>query len=80
MSKDRNLINVGGLWVEKGQKGEYLTGKAGNIRYFVFKNRNPKSENSPQYFLAMGEAEKPQQETREPGEDRDEDTFGGFGG
>jgi len=56
MSEDRlyrNTICLGGLYVRKGKKGEYLTGKLNNNRIMIFKNGKKEKESDPDYKIFL---------------------------
>lgn len=51
-NRSDDLDLIGSLWVATSSKGtKYFNGRMGNDKIIIFKNNNPKNENSPQYFL-----------------------------
>ncbi|HLI31100.1 MAG TPA: hypothetical protein VKV79_08395 [Terriglobia bacterium] len=48
-----NLIRLCGLWLTHGDKGDYLGGRLGGAKVFVFKNRQKASEKSPDYWVCL---------------------------
>lgn len=60
MSENKNnMINIGGLWLNKSQNGEiYFSGYFGNARLLIFKNGFKEKENQPDYVMYVAKAEK----------------------
>lgn len=53
-----SLIRLAGLWKPKDKKKYGLSGKSGDVVYFIFPNEKKQSSTSPDYFLCMGQAGK----------------------
>jgi hypothetical protein len=58
MSEQRStLLRLGGLWANKAKAGgTYLSGRFGNIRVYVFANKNRDDEKSPTHTVCIGTA------------------------
>jgi hypothetical protein len=55
---DSNMIRLCGLWKGKSQNGtQYLSGKLGNARVFIFAVREKRSDKSPDYTRCIAPAE-----------------------
>ena len=54
-----DFISLGGMWLKKNAQGEYfMVGNLGfNGKILMFKNKNKKSDNSPDYFLYLAPAQ-----------------------
>ena len=75
--KKKSLLLAGGVWLKETERaGKHFAGKFGTLpegaeykpgqKFWVFKNRKPKQDNSPAYLLMV--------------EDTREDKDPGFGG
>jgi hypothetical protein len=57
---NKSMINVTGLWLNKDKnQNSYMAGNCGNVRYWVFKNRNKKDDKDPDYILKISQNIKP---------------------
>lgn len=63
-----SLIRLAGLWKPKEKKKYGLSGKSGDVVYFIFPNEKKQGGNSPDYYLCMGQA------AREENGDKKEET------
>ena len=50
------MIKLTGLWAGKTKDDRtYFSGSLGGVKFFVFENKNKKSENSPDYELCLAD-------------------------
>jgi hypothetical protein len=49
----QDMINVTGLWLSKNNKGTFMSGGSGSLRFWVFKNKKKRSDSDPDYFLKL---------------------------
>lgn len=70
MAADSKLINATGLWLQKDKNGNsYMSGSLGGVRVLIFKVKEKKGENSPDYTLCFApneQAPAKKQEEHEP--------------
>lgn len=52
------LIRLAGLWKPKEKKKYGLSGKSGDLVYYIFPNEKKQGGNSPDYYLCVGQAAK----------------------
>jgi hypothetical protein len=43
------MTKIAALWLKDGEKGKFFVGKLGDATLFVFKNKNKKADNQPDY-------------------------------
>lgn len=70
-SNQSGMISLGGLWLKKDRDGNFfMVGNVGfNGKILIFKNRDKKSDNSPDYFIYLApSADKPKTTETDPNE------------
>lgn len=60
---DSNLVQLTGLWIQKGKSGDFLSGNVGRANYLLFKNHKKEKPNEPDYYLCIAPS-KPKQEEK----------------
>ena len=56
------MIELCGLWLNKKNDGEeYFSGKLGNVKLLVFKNKYKTADNQPDYKICIAPVEKKQE-------------------
>lgn len=57
--KHKELVNIGGLWLNKSAAGEvYFSGYLNGARLLIFKNQFKEKENQPDYVMYVTKNEK----------------------
>lgn len=55
-NREKSMINITGLWINKDKNNdEYMVGNCGAVRYWVFKNKNKKTNKDPDYILKISQ-------------------------
>lgn len=61
-----NMENIGGLWLQESKNGiKYFSGKINNQKILIFKNKNKKSDNHPDYLIYTETEIKQEKKTNE---------------
>jgi hypothetical protein len=62
-----DMIPLGGLWKNKSQNGtEYLSGYLGEARVLIFKVRDKRNDNSPDYKMMLAPKKRDQEQQNSP--------------
>lgn len=61
---NQNMVNIGGLWVNKSKNGEfYFSGYMNGAKLLIFKNQFKEKDSQPDYVMYVTKADKQAEKT-----------------